>query len=84
MKVTALKTFVGKAGLIKAGTRFETDELHAKQLERNGLVSRHEIKPAPPVLTKAEQEAQAKAEQEAQAKAEQEAQAKADKGKAAK
>ncbi|WP_110641020.1 hypothetical protein [Salinicola sp. CPA57] len=48
MKVTALKTFVGKTGLIKAGTRFETDDLHVKQLERNGLVSRHEVKPMEP------------------------------------
>ncbi|WIX34142.1 hypothetical protein QO259_05625 [Salinicola sp. JS01] len=48
MEVTALKTFVGKAGLIKAGTRFETDDLHVKQLERNGLVSRHEVKPMEP------------------------------------
>ncbi|WP_342594530.1 hypothetical protein AAGT95_16720 [Salinicola lusitanus] len=50
MKVTALKTFVGKAGLIKAGTRFETDDLHVKQLERNGLVSRHEVKPMEPEI----------------------------------
>lgn len=50
MKVTALKTFVGKAGLIKAGTRFETDDLHVKQLERNGLVSRHEVKPIEPEI----------------------------------
>lgn len=50
MKVTALKTFIGKAGLIKAGTRFETDDIHVKQLERNGLVSRHEVKPMEPEI----------------------------------
>ena len=62
MKVTALKTFTGQAGLIRQGSRPDLDDDYVKELEREGLVSRHEVKPAPPVLTKAEQEAQAKAE----------------------
>jgi membrane protein involved in colicin uptake len=67
MKVTALKTFTGKAGLIRQGSRPDLDEDYVKDLEREGLVSRRDVKPAPAMLTKADQEAQAKtaAEQEA-------------------
>lgn len=67
MKVTALKTFTGKMGLIRQGSRPELDEDYVKDLEREGLVSRHEVKPALPLQTKAEHEAQAKAAAELEA-----------------
>lgn len=76
MKVTALSTFMGQAGLIRSGSRPDLDEDYVKELERNGLVTRHEVKPAPAPLTKAEQEA-LEAKAEAQAKIDDEAKAKA-------
>lgn len=76
MKVTALSTFMGQAGLIRSGSRPDLDEDYVKELERNGLVTRHEVKPALAPLTKTEQEAlQAKAD--ANEKADAEAKAKA-------
>ncbi|WP_339935163.1 hypothetical protein [Vreelandella glaciei] len=79
MKVTALSTFTGKAGLIRGGSRPDLDEDYVKELERNGLVTRHEVKPAPAMETKADQEAQANAAAEQEAlKAKADANEKAD------
>lgn len=63
-------------GLIRQGSRPDLDADYVKDLERAGLVSRHEVKPAPEPMTKAEQEAQ-KAQAEATAKADADAKAKA-------
>lgn len=63
-------------GLIRQGSRPDLDADYVKDLERAGLVSLHEVKPAPEPMTKAEQEA-LKAKAEATAKADADAKAKA-------